>query len=149
MSIFAVLLVKMLKEIPSQDLFSKSGGTSTVRGVVAYVTHKAQERSSRWNSFAVYGQFNDPSLYLTIFIKRQECHWPRSHPHSFADSSFPHRSNCNIMRLTPRLTLPILLLSLPAFADRTTAEIVQDANRLLSEGSYNEAARVYGEAIGA
>ena len=52
------------------------------------------------------------------------------------------------MRLTPRLILTILLLSLPALADRSTAEILQDANRLLSEGSYSEAARAYGEAIG-
>ncbi len=52
------------------------------------------------------------------------------------------------MRLTPRLILFILLLSLPALADRSVPEILQDANRLLSEGSYNEAARAYGEAIG-
>lgn len=52
------------------------------------------------------------------------------------------------MRLTPRLVLSILLLSLNSLADRTTTDILQDANRLLSEGSYNEAARAYGEAIG-
>lgn len=52
------------------------------------------------------------------------------------------------MRLTTHLTLPILLVSLSTFADRSVPEIVQDGNRLLSEGSYNEAARAYGEAIG-
>lgn len=49
------------------------------------------------------------------------------------------------------LTLP-LVLSLsaltPVLGERTAQQIVSDANRLLSEGSYQEAARAYGEAIG-
>ncbi|KAK4685242.1 hypothetical protein P7C73_g4911, partial [Tremellales sp. Uapishka_1] len=49
--------------------------------------------------------------------------------------------------------LPILLLSLasPCLAEsstRSAQQIVQDANRLLAEGSYVDAARAYGEAIG-
>ncbi|CAD6580379.1 MAG: hypothetical protein TREMPRED_002722 [Tremellales sp. Tagirdzhanova-0007] len=51
------------------------------------------------------------------------------------------------MRLSSGITFPILFLSLPILADRVTNDIVQDANRLLSEGSYVEAARAYGEAI--
>lgn len=58
------------------------------------------------------------------------------------------------MRVTPILTLPVLLLSLSTsvLADssaRTVQEIVTDANRLLGEGSYSQAARAYSEAIGA
>jgi len=49
------------------------------------------------------------------------------------------------------LTLP-LVLSLsaltPVLGERTAQQIVSDAGRLLSEGSYIEAARAYGEAIG-
>ena len=49
------------------------------------------------------------------------------------------------------LTLP-LVLSLsaltPVLGERTAQQIVSDANKLLSEGSYHEAARAYGEAIG-
>jgi hypothetical protein len=57
------------------------------------------------------------------------------------------------MRVPPILTLPILLLSLSSSAlgessAKTVQEIVQDANRLLAEGSYSQAARAYSEAIG-
>jgi hypothetical protein len=57
------------------------------------------------------------------------------------------------MRVPPILTLPILLLSLSssglaAESAKTVQEIVQDANRLLAEGSYSQAARAYSEAIG-
>jgi hypothetical protein len=58
------------------------------------------------------------------------------------------------MRLAPTLgvTLPALLLSFsfltPVLGERTAQQIVQDANRLLSEGSYLEASRAYTEAIG-
>lgn len=57
------------------------------------------------------------------------------------------------MRVSPILTLPVLLLSLSSSvlaesSARTVQEIVQDANRLLAEGSYSQAARAYTEAIG-
>jgi len=57
------------------------------------------------------------------------------------------------MRVPPILTLPILLLSLSSSAlgessAKSVQEIVQDANRLLAEGSYSQAARAYSEAIG-
>jgi tetratricopeptide (TPR) repeat protein len=52
------------------------------------------------------------------------------------------------MRLPLYLTIPILLLACPGLAQRSAAEITTDANRLLAEGSYLEAARAYGEAIG-
>lgn len=49
------------------------------------------------------------------------------------------------------LTLP-LVLSLsaltPVLGEKTAQQIVSDAGRLLTEGSYVEAARAYGEAIG-
>jgi hypothetical protein len=49
------------------------------------------------------------------------------------------------------LTLP-LVLSLsaltPVLGERTAQQIVLDAGKLLTEGSYVEAARAYGEAIG-
>lgn len=60
------------------------------------------------------------------------------------------------MRVTPLLTLPVLLLSLGPLApsalaesSRTAQQAVQDANRLLAEGSYLDASRAYTEAIGA
>jgi hypothetical protein len=49
------------------------------------------------------------------------------------------------------LTFPILILSLSTsiLADvKSVHDIVQDANRLLAEGAYLEAARAYSEAIG-
>jgi Flp pilus assembly protein TadG len=59
------------------------------------------------------------------------------------------------MRVSPLLSLPVALLYLTssAFAEssaggRSVAEILQDANRLLATGSYSDAARAYGEAIG-
>lgn len=57
------------------------------------------------------------------------------------------------MRLSPILTLPVLLLSLSTSvlaesSARAVQEIVQDANRLLAEGAYSQAARAYSEAIG-
>ena len=56
------------------------------------------------------------------------------------------------MRLRRSLTFPAVLLSLsiltPILGEQTAQQIVQDANRLLAEGSYSEAARAYGEAIG-
>lgn len=57
------------------------------------------------------------------------------------------------MRLSSTLGLNLpLILSLsaltPVLGERTAQQIVQDANRLLTEGSYLEAARAYGEAIG-
>ena len=56
------------------------------------------------------------------------------------------------MRIRQSLTLPVLLLSLsaltPILGEQTAQQIVQDANRLLAEGSYSEAARAYGDAIG-
>jgi DnaJ family protein C protein 3 len=57
------------------------------------------------------------------------------------------------MRVPPILTLPVLLLSLSTSAlaessAKTVQEIVQDANRLLAEGSYSQAARAYTDAIG-
>lgn len=55
------------------------------------------------------------------------------------------------MRLTTSLTLG-LALSLsaltPVLGERTAQQIVSDANKLLSEGSYVQAARAYGDAIG-
>ncbi|GFZ49009.1 hypothetical protein JCM24511_06758 [Saitozyma sp. JCM 24511] len=58
------------------------------------------------------------------------------------------------MRVTPLLTLPVLLLSLGPLApsalaesSRTAQQAVQDANRLLAEGSYLDASRAYTEAI--
>jgi hypothetical protein len=59
------------------------------------------------------------------------------------------------MRLHPLVTLPALLLTLAPFtpsalaeSSRTAQEAVQDANRLLAEGAYLDAARAYTEAIG-
>lgn len=48
--------------------------------------------------------------------------------------------------------MPVVILSLsvlrPILGEQTAQQIVQDANRLLAEGSYAEAARAYGDAIG-
>lgn len=55
------------------------------------------------------------------------------------------------MRIPKAITFPILLLSLSTsvLADvKSVDQIVQDANRLLAEGAYNEAARAYSEALG-
>ncbi|WVN88861.1 uncharacterized protein L203_104075 [Cryptococcus depauperatus CBS 7841] len=56
------------------------------------------------------------------------------------------------MRVSPIVALPVLLLSFstPALGEsstRTAAQIAQDANQLLAEGSFAAAARAYGEAI--
>lgn len=60
------------------------------------------------------------------------------------------------MRVTPLLSLPVAFLyfSSSALAEsstnpRSAADILQDANKLLASGSYVDAARAYGEAIGA
>src|SRR5689334_14134671 len=57
------------------------------------------------------------------------------------------------MKLSAALGLALpLVLSLsaltPVLGERTAQQIVSDANKLLSEGSYVQAARAYGEAIG-
>jgi hypothetical protein len=52
------------------------------------------------------------------------------------------------MRLSAYIALPCLLLAASGLAQRTATGITSDANRLLAEGSYLEAARAYGEAIG-
>ena len=57
------------------------------------------------------------------------------------------------MKLLPALGLALpLVLSLsaltPVLGERTAQQIVSDANKLLSEGSYVQAAIAYGEAIG-
>lgn len=54
------------------------------------------------------------------------------------------------MRLPANLIIPILILAFgtPSDAQRSVTEAVADGGRLLSEGSYAEAARAFGEAIG-
>jgi len=52
------------------------------------------------------------------------------------------------MRVTPFLSLPILLGVVLADGGRTAAEAAADGNRLLAQGAYGDAARAYSEAIG-
>jgi hypothetical protein len=81
-----------------------------------------------------------------------------SRPRISSRSRPPRQPHQGKMRVTPLLTLPVLLLSFSGSVlaeasgsrsgAKTSHEFVQDANRLLAEGSYNEAARAYSEAIG-
>lgn len=54
------------------------------------------------------------------------------------------------MRVSPFLSLPFLLAQALADAPegRTAAQAVKEGNKKLAEGAYNDAVRVYSEAIG-
>lgn len=98
------------------------------------------------------------SSTISIVVTRRSTHCLHSAAYTGVQPRSPlsptsASAQIRAMRVSPILTLPVLLLSLSSSvlaesSARTVQEIVQDANRLLAEGSYSQAARAYSEAIG-